>query len=402
MYVKDELEDEIDLPAEEEVQYEVEDEIVLPVEEKRNEYTEAKEEEERGEKLDEDNPKDEESLPLDWNEYKNVIDGLNCNLAELEMITKTYMCVGGKRLENCELEILLGQTRAKYEEEMAGLRGEISSLNNIIEETDSDISSLNNVIEGKEFDISEAMTKEGSLSHERRHNQVLQEVPEKKEEEEEEKEIKCEEDQEVTSEESREEEEEDRRTDTPFPKTEIEESLPDTMSETDKIVLMNWIELCQKDHPPHKILGCSENPTKEEALAAYNGNCQTWVNRYGNFDYCTVKGCEEASIIVEKLAESYLHLTCSPKELATIEEIMNRGYEDTMSNAWLMMKDIDVEELMDQEDHDISEVNQGTQTTIQSPVEDSCTWRREISKKKSKKNMKKDKKKHKMHHWKKY
>ncbi|XP_068227949.1 uncharacterized protein [Palaemon carinicauda] len=135
--ISDELEDEIDLPAEEEVQYEVEDEIVLPVEEKRDEHTEEKEEEERGEKLDEDNPKDEESLPLDWNEYKNVIDGLNCDLAELEMITKTYMCVGGKRLENYELGILLGQTRAKYEEEMAGLRGEISSLNNIIEETDS-------------------------------------------------------------------------------------------------------------------------------------------------------------------------------------------------------------------------------------------------------------------------
>ncbi|XP_068207833.1 uncharacterized protein [Palaemon carinicauda] len=404
----DELEDEIDLPAEEEVQYEVEDEIVLPVEEKRDEHTEEKEEEERGENLDEDNPKDEESLPLDWNEYKNVIDGLNCDLAELEMITKTYMWVGGRRLENYELGILLWQTKAKYEEEMAGLRGEISSLNNIIEERDSVISSLNNVIEerdsvisslnnvieerdsvisslnnvieGKEFDISEAMTKQGSLSHKRRHNQVLQEVSEKKEEEEEEKEIKCEEDQEVTSKESR-EEEEDRRTDTPFPKTEIEESLPDTMSETDKIVLMNWIELCQKDHPPNKILGCSENPTKEEALATYNGNCQTWVNRYGNFDYCTVKGCEGASIILEKLAESYLHLTCSQKELATIEEIMNRGLEDTMSNAWLMMKDIDVEELMDQEDHDISEVNQETQTTMQSPVEDNCTWRRGDKKK---------------------
>ncbi|XP_068229624.1 golgin subfamily A member 6-like protein 6 [Palaemon carinicauda] len=196
------------------------------------------------------------------------------------------------------------------------------------------------------------------------------EEEEEKEEGEEEKEIKCDEDQEVTLEESREEEEKDRRTDTTFPKTKIEESLPDTMSETDKIVLMNWIELCQKDHPPHKILGCSENPTKEEALAAYNDNCQTWVNRYGNFDYCTVIGCEGASIILEKLAESYLHLTCSQEELAIIEEIMNRGYEDTMCNAWLMMKDIDVEELMDQEDHDISEVNQGTQTSMQSPVED--------------------------------
>ncbi|XP_068229625.1 myosin-4-like [Palaemon carinicauda] len=190
---QDELEDEIDLPAEEEVQYEVEDEIVLP-----DEHTEEKGEEERA-KLDEDNPKDEESLPLDWNEYKNVIDGLNCDLAELERITKT-MCGGGRKLENYE-GILLGQTR--YQEEIAGLRGEISSLNNnieerdsvisslnnvieesdsvisslnnVIEESDSVISSLNNVIEGKEFDISEAMTKEEMDSQ---HQRIVEDLAE--------------------------------------------------------------------------------------------------------------------------------------------------------------------------------------------------------------------------------